>query len=87
MAHVNRTLKLFGPSLLVGLVAPFVFPALRRAMAPVAKGMIKGGVLFTESIKEAAKGAREHVSDAVAEVKADLDRDAQESRSASDDHR
>jgi hypothetical protein len=56
-------------------------------MAPVAKGMIKGGVLFAESIKEAAKGAREHVSDAVAEVKADLDRDAQESRSASDDHR
>jgi hypothetical protein len=86
MVPIKKTLKLFGPSLLVGLAAPFVFPALRRALAPVARGLIKGGVLFTESIKEAATGAREQISDAVAEVKAEQDRDARESRTAKDDN-
>jgi hypothetical protein len=81
MVPVKKTVKLFGPSLLVGLAAPFVFPAMRRAIAPVVKGMIKGGVLFTESIKEAATGVRERISDTVAEVKAEQDRDAREPRS------
>jgi hypothetical protein len=86
MAPIKKTVRLFGPSLLVGLVAPLVFPIVRRAIGPVAKGVIKGGVLFTESLKDAAADARERISDAVAEVKAEQDQDAKESRSAKDDN-
>jgi hypothetical protein len=85
MAPIKKTVRLFGPSLLVGLVAPFVFPILRRAIGPVARGVIKGGVLFTESLKDAAADARERINDAVAEVKAEQDQDARE-QSARDDH-
>jgi Protein of unknown function (DUF5132) len=82
MAPIKKAVRLFGPSLLVGLLAPFVFPALRRALAPVAKGMLRGGVLFTESLKEAATDVREQINDALAEVKAEQDRDAKDATSA-----
>jgi hypothetical protein len=85
MAPIKKTVRLFGPSLLLGLVAPFVFPPVRRAIGPVAKGLIKGGVLIAESLKEAATGVRERINDAVAEVKAEQDQDARE-QSARDDH-
>jgi hypothetical protein len=85
MVPIKKTVRLFGPSLLVGLVAPFVFPPVRRAIGPVAKGLIKAGVLFAESLKEAATGVRERINDAVAEVKAEQDQDARE-QSARDDH-
>jgi hypothetical protein len=82
MGPIKNAVRLFGPSLLVGLVAPFVFPAARRALAPVAKGLIKGGVLFTESLKEAATDVRDRINDALAEVKAEQDRDTKDSASA-----
>jgi hypothetical protein len=85
MVPIKKTVRLFGPSLLVGLVAPFVFPTVRRAIGPVAKGLIKGGVLIAESLKEAATGVRERINDAVAEVKAEQDQDARE-QSGRDDH-
>jgi hypothetical protein len=85
MVPIKKTVRLFGPSLLVGLAAPFVFPIVRRAFGPVAKGLIKGGVLFTESLKEAATDVRERINDAVAEVKAEQDQDAKESRSSKSD--
>ena len=86
MMHIKNTVRLFGPSLLVGLAAPFVFPVVRRSIGPLAKGLIKGGVLLTESLKDAAADARERFNDVVAEVKAEQDRDAQESRSAKTDN-
>jgi hypothetical protein len=85
MAPINKTVRLFGPSLLVGLVAPFVFPPVRRAIGPVAKGLIKGGVLIAESLKEAATGVRERINDAVAEVKEEQDQDAKESPAPTED--
>lgn len=69
---------MFGPSVVVGLVAPFVFPGLRRGMRPVAKGLIEGAWSLSESFKDAAAGAREEVSDLLAEVKARREREAEE---------
>jgi hypothetical protein len=75
---IKGTLRLFGPSVVVGLVAPFVFPGLRRAARPVTKGFIHGALSLSESFKEAATEAREQVSDWVAEVKAEREKEAQE---------
>jgi hypothetical protein len=80
--HVFRgTIRIFGPSLLVGLVAPYLFPAIRRGAKPAAKGVIRGAILLSESVKEGVTGAREQLSDLVAEVKADLAQESQESQS------
>jgi hypothetical protein len=71
----------FGPSLLVGLAAPFIFPPVRRAMRPIVLGLLKGGLLFGQSAKDAADQAREQLSDLLAEAKAQLAREAEESAS------
>jgi hypothetical protein len=41
---VGGTVRFFAPSIIVGLVPPFVFPALRRAAKPVENGLLKGVV-------------------------------------------
>src|ERR1700682_6353607 len=79
MRGVTGTLKFFAPSIMVGLAAPFVFPALRRAVKPAAKGLIKGTLSLSESIKDGAAGAREELSDLLAEVKAEREAESRES--------
>jgi hypothetical protein len=78
MHRIRGTFRLFGPSLVIGLVAPFVFPAIRRGAKPAAKGLIKGALSLGESIKEGAAVAREQFGDLLAEVKAERDMEAQE---------
>jgi hypothetical protein len=82
MRGVKGTLRFFAPSILVGLAAPFVFPPMRRAVRPAAKGLIKGTLSLSESIKEGAAAAREQLSDLLAEVKAEREAESQESTSA-----
>jgi hypothetical protein len=82
MGRVTGTLKFFAPSLLVGLVAPFLFPAVRRAARPVVKGIIKGALSLGESMRERTAGAREQMSDLLAEVRAERDRQSVESASS-----
>jgi hypothetical protein len=74
---VKKTVLFFTPSLTLGLVAPFVFPALRRAIRPAAKGLIKGALELSESVKEAASAGREQVSDLMAEVRFEREQEAQ----------
>jgi hypothetical protein len=81
MPNFKGTLRIFGPSLVVGLIAPFVFPAIRRGAKPAAKGILKGALSLTESVKEGAALAREQLSDLVAEVKVERAQEAQESAS------
>jgi Protein of unknown function (DUF5132) len=76
VGRMKKTALFFAPSLVVGLVAPFVFPALRRAIKPVAKGLIKGALELGESMREAAAQGREEVSDLVAEVRAEREQEA-----------
>jgi hypothetical protein len=76
MRGFHGTWRLLGPSLVVGLVAPYIFPALRRAVRPAAKGVIKSALNLSESVKEGAAGAREQLSDLMAEVRAEREQDA-----------
>jgi hypothetical protein len=76
MKGIHGTLRLLGPTLVAGLVAPYVFPALRRAAWPAAKGVIKGALALSESIKEGAAGAREQLGDLMAEVRAEREQEA-----------
>jgi hypothetical protein len=85
MQGVKDSIRFLAPSLLVGLAAPFIFPAMRRAVRPAAKGLIKGALSLSESIKGGATGAREHLGDLLAEVKAEREADAKESASVNDE--
>ena len=70
--------RLFGPSLVVGLVAPYLFPVLRRSVKPAAKGIIKGALALGESVREGSAVAREQLSDLLAEVKAEREQESQQ---------
>ena len=85
MRGVKGTIRFLAPSLLVGLAAPFLFPALRRAGRPAAKGLIKGALSLGESIKDGAAEAREHLGDLLAEVKAEREAEARASAPVNDE--
>ena len=78
MGWIKATARLFGPSVAVGFAAPFIFPGLRRALRPVAKGLIQGGLSVGESFREAATATRAELSDLVAEARADREREARD---------
>jgi|GEM_PF-5781201 len=73
---VKKTILFFTPSLTIGLVAPFLFPAIRRAIRPAAKGLIKSALEIGESVKVAANAGREQVSDLMAEVQSEREQEA-----------
>jgi hypothetical protein len=83
---VKGTIRFFAPSVVVGLLAPFLFPAMRRAARPVAKGVLKGALILGESIKEGAAGAREQITDLLAEVKAEREQEAAAESTAANKH-
>ena len=85
MHGIRDGILFLAPSLLVGLAAPFLFPAVRRAVRPAAKGLIKGALSLGESIKDGAIGAREHLGDLLAEVKAEREAEAKESEPVHDE--
>jgi uncharacterized protein DUF5132 len=90
MALFDNVVEGFGsswvPSVLVGvgiaLVAPVVVPALAAGMRPLAKAVIKGGIMVYDKGAEALAEAGEQLSDLVAEVRSELDATATASASA-----
>lgn len=62
------------------LLVPLVLPVLTRGMRPLAKGVVKGGLLLTDKAKEVIAEAGEQWSDLVAEVRADIN--AQQAQTA-----
>jgi hypothetical protein len=64
-------------SLLVGLgvalAAPVLFPALASGIRPLAKGIIKGGVVVFDAAKEAFAEAEEQLSDLMAEARHEME--------------
>lgn len=65
----------------VALLAPVALPVLR----PVAKQVIKGGIVITDKVKEFFAEAGERWSDLVAEARADLTKTAAETVTAVDE--
>jgi len=65
------------PSVLVGvgvaLVAPIVVPALAGSMRPLAKAVMKGGMLVYDKGAEVIAEASEQLSDMIAEARSELD--------------
>lgn len=55
------------------LLAPVLVPILTRAVKPLTKGAIKGGILFYEKGRESFAGLSETVDDLVAEVKVEME--------------
>ena len=75
MALFDNTLKGWGGGFLVGvgaaLVAPIILPAAAAALRPVAKELIKGGLFVADSLRELLAEGEEHLSDLVAEARAE----------------
>ncbi|MFZ5447437.1 MAG: DUF5132 domain-containing protein [Thermodesulfobacteriota bacterium] len=75
MALMDDGLKGAVPSILVvlgvAMAAPIVLPAVAAVSRPLAKTLIKGYLVLSDTIKEFAAEAGEQVGDLVAEVKAE----------------
>ena len=65
------------PSVLVGvgvaLVAPIVVPTLAGGMRPLAKAVVKGGMMVYDKGAEVIAEASEQLSDMLAEARSELD--------------
>lgn len=75
MAFLDKALGGWGSTVLIGLgvavAAPILLPAVGAVVRPVAKGVVKGGLLVADSLKELVAEGSEQVSDVVAEAKAE----------------
>jgi hypothetical protein len=90
MALFDNVVDGFGsswvPNVLLGvgvaLVAPVVVPALAAGMRPLAKAVIKGGIMVYDKGAEALAEAGEQLSDLMAEARSELDGTASAAASA-----
>jgi len=57
--------------LVAAVIAPVLIPAIKRGSRPLAKSLIKGGIMLYAKGREAVAGAGEMVEDVVAEVYAE----------------
>jgi hypothetical protein len=58
--------------LVATMIAPFVMSAARRFSRPLAKSLIKGGIVAYEKGREAVAGTGEMMEDMMAEVRAEM---------------
>jgi hypothetical protein len=69
------TTGMTGPILLglgVVLVAPSLLPGVASALRPLAKALVKGGVVVYDAAKETVAEATEEFNDLVAEARAEM---------------
>ena len=91
MALFDNVVEGFGsswvPTVLVGvgvaLVAPAVVPALAAGMRPLAKAVLKGGIMVYDKGAEVLAEASEQLSDLVAEVRSEIEATAAADAAAS----
>ena len=57
--------------LVAALIAPILIPAIKRSSRPIAKGLIKGGMVLYEKGREVTAHAGEVVEDVMAEIQAE----------------
>jgi hypothetical protein len=76
MAIIEDIGKAAGPVALVGvgvaLVAPTLLPAIGAGLRPLAKALVKGGVMVYDSMKETVAEAGEQLNDLVAEARSEM---------------
>jgi hypothetical protein len=61
------------------LLAPVLVPAVAMAARPLAKSLLKGGVVLYEKGREALAGVGEEVEDMIAEVRSEMEQRPEES--------
>lgn len=71
-------------ALAASIIAPVVIPVVKRAGRPLAKSLVRGGLLLYESSREAVARVGETMEDVIAEVRAE---DLVENFAMSDDPR
>jgi hypothetical protein len=80
MALLDDVFSGWGPTVLIGvgvaLVAPALIPAAGAVVRPVAKELIKGGLLVVDSVRELLAEGQEQLSDLTAEARAEYAADA-----------
>jgi hypothetical protein len=57
--------------LAASVIAPVLIPALKRGSRPLAKSLVKGGIILYDKGREAVAGAGEMMEDVIAEVRAE----------------
>lgn len=67
----NNIVVGFTAALAATILAPVLIPAIKRGSRPLAKSLVKGGILLYEKGREAVASAGEMVEDVVAEVRAE----------------
>ena len=76
MKLLGVTVSEFGGAMIIGagvvLLAPVVVPIVASVMKPLAKAIIKGGIIAYEGAMVAVAEAKETVEDIAAEAKAEL---------------
>jgi hypothetical protein len=55
----------------VAVIAPMLFPVVGAVLRPVLKEVIKAGLLVADTLNEALAESGEHLSDLIAEAKAE----------------
>jgi len=75
MALYDDVVKFVWPNALVvvgvAILAPVLLPLVGCVVRPVAKGLVKGGLMIKDTVVGVAAEAGEQVSDLVAEAKAE----------------
>jgi hypothetical protein len=75
MALFDDLLSGWGSTVLIGvgvaIAAPVLLPAVGAVVRPVVKGLVKGGLLVADSLKELAADGAKQVGDLVAEAKSE----------------
>ena len=70
----------------VAMVAPTVIPALASGLRPLAKALVKGGVVLYDAAKEGVAEAGEQLNDMVAEARAEMDSGTAGEHKGGNDH-
>lgn len=82
MALLEDVTKGSMSAVLVGVaaavVAPTVLPALASGLRPLAKAVVKGGIMVYDALKETVAEAGEQFNDLVAEARAEMAESATE---------
>lgn len=82
MAFLEDLAKGSVSSILVGvgvaLAAPIVLPAVASGFRPVAKAVVKGGIMVYDGVRETVAEAGEQISDLIAEARAEAEHGAAE---------
>lgn len=67
----NNLIVGIASGLVAAVIAPVLIPALKKSGRPLAKSLIKGGVMLYDKGREAVAGAGEVIEDVIAEVQAE----------------